>query len=489
MSDNKYYYVTVANLREKIYSKLYGKANKYDESNSTSTPHFVGDLYFDNELIKNKRFEHNYREGLLVGSVDFSLGERDRDFDSILSINNVHVIHESHAQSFDFGVFCGEELFENLRKASSNFLEIRIRFELGEWDTNDSDYYNSRCKIKVIEIHNPIFTEAYYEDKRVRHVENYLLTELCGGKTNNQIPTICKEIAQAFSSTTVFAKRNELYESIIPFVNGIRWNFDANKSDLRKRIESSEDADLRKLFWTDGDNFYDQLAKITNDKEKNDVLIEYNYFWKRVKAVDIFEKGYEWSGDQLTSIADDYLKIPFINSPTLNAILFDVLLYKDIADKASFLQYNGLITAEAILSVKTDEYVKSAVKVKNKSISQVFTITLVNSVIELLSIAFNGVLIWFFASILSGSNELAHYVLFGTLFSASFIVGNLNKGKTTEAIKENKEEEKFYLLRDMCNLHTQSEFMNSGLLKHLMYKLEERGVLFNSYLYEILKRC
>lgn len=489
MSDNKYYYVTVTNLREKIYSNFYGKANEYDESNSTSTPHFVGDLYFDNELIKNKRFEHNYREGLLVGSVDFSLGERDRDFDSILSINNVHVIHESHSQSFDFRVFCGEELFENLRKASSKFLEIRIRFELGEWDTNDSDYYNSRCKIKVIEIHNPIFTEAYYEDKRVRHVENYLLTELCGGKTNNQIPTICKEIAQAFSSTTVFAKRNELYESLIPFVNGIRLTFDANKSDLRKRIESSEDADLRKLFWTDGDNFYDQLAKITNDKEKNDVLIEYNYFWKRVKAVDIFEKGYEWSGDQLTSIADDYLKIPFINSPTLNAILFDGLLLKDIADRASFLQYNGLITAEAILSVKTVEYVKSAVKVKNKSISQVFTITLVNSVIELLSIAFNGVLIWFFASILSGNNELAHYVLFGTLFSASFIVGNLNKGKTTEAIKENKEEEKFYLLRDMCNLHTQSEFMNSGLLKHLMYKLEERGVLFNSYLYEILKRC
>jgi hypothetical protein len=77
--------------------------------------------------------------------------------------------------------------------------------------------------------------------------------------------------------------------------------------------------------------------------------------------------------------------------------------------------------------------------------------------------------------------------LFGTIFAADMIVTALNLSKTDAVKQDNLDEFNFYILRDMCALHKQAQFLNTKLLRHLMYKIEERGVQLNHYIYEILE--
>ena len=490
MGDNSIYYVTVTNLRESD-STFYisGDADKFGKINNVNTPCLNAEMYFDNEISKNEKANQNYKKGMLIGSIEFILGDRSEDFDSILYISKWHLRYGSE-ENVCLHVFCGEELFQNLRKAISDNLEIRLAFKIGEWEVRETeDCIDSvnRTKVLDVEIKNPIYTEEYYEVKRVRHVENHLLTEFCGGRSEGQIPAICKEISEAFSNSKIFSKREEIYELIIPIIDHIRFTPENNKSDLRKKIERSEDEDLRNLYWKVGDDFYKLLEKISEVEKKNQVLKEYNFFWEHIKAESIFEDGYKWNGEQLTVIAEDYLKIPYINSPTLNTILVDGILLKNIADKWKFLQFNGLISSEAILSIKSGYYNISFFN-KNKSAIQVIKANLIDSTAYFFGILITGLFIWFLASLLSGNNELAQYVVFGALFSAFFIVSAINKITTVEPIKENNEKLNFYLLRDMCNIHTQSKYMNADLLKTLMYDLEKRGVLFSNYIYDLLRR-
>ena len=54
MSNENVYYITIPTLRNNTTSTFYGKDNTYREKNWTST-YFDGDMYFDSELVKNKK--------------------------------------------------------------------------------------------------------------------------------------------------------------------------------------------------------------------------------------------------------------------------------------------------------------------------------------------------------------------------------------------------------------------------------------------------
>lgn len=487
MSDNEFHYVTVTNLHERTYTTYYGKGEGYSSSHSVSAPFFSGDMFFDSELVTNRKSKHNYREGMLIGRIGFSLGDSADDFQSFIHVTRTHLIHEHHIDEVSFSVSCHTKLFDDLRKASLINSAIRIGFKIGEW-TSDDDEFTSKCRIDNLVITNTKYDSEFFEDKKVRHIQNYLITELCGGQTYSQIPTICMELSKAFSSDFVFNKRKDLLSEIVQLINSIKWMFELEKSSLRKKIECSEDIDLSKLFSLYGDEFYEQLSKIEDTKDKNDILVEYNNFWKRVDALSMFTHGYKWNGSQFPSIADDYLKIPYINSPTLNSILVDGLICKDIADTASSFQYNKLMSPEAILSLSNGVYVKNQINVKNKTIFHATLMGLANSFGEFFSLVLVAIIIWGVTSLISGNNELAHYIIFSALLSSSIIVTAIGKSKSEEAIRNDIEQEKFYLLRNMCHLHKQSEFMNSSLIFQLMYKIEEKGVAFNHSIYDVLKR-
>ena len=54
MSNENVYYITIPTLRNNATSTFYGKDNTYKEKSWTST-YFDGDMYFDSELVKNKK--------------------------------------------------------------------------------------------------------------------------------------------------------------------------------------------------------------------------------------------------------------------------------------------------------------------------------------------------------------------------------------------------------------------------------------------------
>ena len=489
MSNENVYYITIPTLRNNTTSTFYGKENTYREKNWTST-YFDGDMYFDSELVKNKKKKASYSDGLLVGRVNFTLTDAHKDADARIQIFESHVINEDMMQLVELTIACTNDVFDGLNKASANKNEIRIRFNKSEWeDDSDGSGYVSKCKIAEIQILPPNTTVAsWFAERRIRHVENYLFTTLCGGDMDGQIPTICSEFAQSFANQSLFNKRKETIESITELISSVKWTLEIEKSKLRIEIEEDDDLELAKLFSLRGVEFDTQLEKITDAKKQSDIVLEYNTFWKSAEAVKMFNDGFNWCGDEFPMLAEEYLKIESINSPYLNEVLIDGLISKDIAATASHFQYNDKMSSEAILSVRNGVYNKSDLETKNKSFKEVIIMSGFKSLGWLIGNLVSGLFIWWITAFIASDNEMAHYILFGTIFAASLIVTALNQSKTTEAIQENKEEFNFYILRDMCALHKQAEYMDAKLLRHLMYKLEERGVQFNQHIYKLIDK-
>jgi len=488
MSDENVYYITIPSIRDNTSSTFYGKENRYSEVNSTHT-FFDGEMYFDNELVKNKKKKPSYRDGLLVGNVHFTLTAAHENADAIIQIYESHVINEDSMQFVDMTIACTEELFSALKQASADKSELRIKFYKDDWK-EDEERYVSHCRVADIEILPSTTIPQWFEERRIRHVENYLLSTLCGGRSDGQIPTICSQFAQAFVNPTLFKKRKEVVESIIELISSIKWMLELEKSKLRVEIEEDDDLELAKLFTLRGLEFDAQFQKITDEKKKRDLLTEYNSFWKRADAVAMFNDGFNWVGGEFPMLAEDYLKIESINSPYLNQILVDGLISRDIAELASHFQYNNKMSSAAILAVRNGVYNKSDLEIKDKSFVSILVTSLSKSIGWFIGNLISGLFIWWLTSIIASDNEMAHYILFGTIFAASLIVTALNQSKTIEAIKENREEFNFYILRDMCALHKQAEYMDAKLLRHLMYKLEERGVQLNHLIYKLIdKNC
>ncbi len=498
MSEENFNYITIPNIRERTTSTFYGKANNYGEENSEST-YFEGEMFFDSELIKNEKIKTNYRDGLLVGNVEIQI-RRDREesygYDSIINISETHLIYEHHIQNVNMIIECSSEAYECLKQASKNGNEVRVKFEVNEWEKRDSSYdyanYSTKCKVFKIEISSNKQSINWFKDRRIRHIENYLFTNLCGGWTEGQIPNICKEFAQAFADKAVFDNRKELLENIFEFIRSIKWTLEIKKSKLREEIEEGDDLDLFKLFSLNGNEFDVQFAKVA-EKDKSKILVEYNTIWERVDAEKMFKDGYAWNNEEFPSLADEYLKIQYVNSPTLNKILVDGLIKKDIANNADEMQYvTGQISSEAIFSITNGVYDVAKIKAKNKNIKELFFIFVTESIFGSIGLGVRGLFVWWITSLIAGNFEIGHYILFGTIFGADMIVTTLKLKTSDIANEENhvreREKNSFYILRDMCALHKQSEYMDANLLRHLMYKIEERGVQMNNYIYKILNR-
>ena len=341
----------------------------------------------------------------------------------------------------DFVVYCGVELFNALKlhQDSKESFEVRIEFEVGVWDEMDNYTYSAQCRMLNFDIRNTILSEDYYGYRRVRHVEKFLTNQCCDVDENSTIRAICKDFSEAFFEKSYFDKRNQFFESIIPLLRSIKH--------------------LHKL----------------------------NDFSKRISAATILKNGYyQTNTEYVINIVEEYLKIPKINSATLNSILVDRLLLADIFDKSSHMQVEGLLTVEAVFAVCDGDYFTSKKELINKSIWQHF----IDSFADILIGLIVGIMAWFIASMLSGSSELSQYFLFGAFFTSFYIAMHVKQSKSSSKSMDIQAQDCYLLLHDMCNVHKrcQAEYVNTDLLKYLMYKLEERGVMFNQHIYEIIKR-
>ena len=491
MSEENYFYVTIPLLSDATHSKFFVEENIEIYKNKTQiTKVFSGLIYFENPFVKNDKSIKNYMDGTLVGKIDVYQAENESSVRSYIQVD-ANNSYEDRFQNLSMQLICTSNLFESLEIATQNKSEIRIKFKINEWlDINEySDYFRGKCQTSSIEILAANSTnEDWLAQRHVREIKHYLLTEFCGRSEFGQFPTICKELSAAFSKLDIYNKRNVLIEPIRDLLENLKLYLEIEKSNLRIEIEEDDDLELAKLFSLRGIEFDTQFEKITDPKKRRELLSEYNTVWKRVDAIKMFNDGYAWNGQEFPMLAEEYLKIPYINSPTLNKILVDGLIARDIAETATHFQYSDKMSSDAILAVPKGEYVKSDLEVKNKSIKEILLLSGFKLVGVWIGMLISGLFIWWVTSLIASDNEMAHYILFGSIFSASLIIGSLNQRTTAQAIKENREEHNFYILRDMCALHKQAEHMDTKLLRHLMYKLEERGIQINNYIYEILKR-
>ena len=494
MSKDNTHYITIPNIWDCSTSTFWGKSSYSDLHNESTV--LRGEMFFDSELVKNEKIEKHYREGLLVGKVDFYLSDAEdiEDCHSWIAICESHVGYENFIQEVELVIGCTKEVFEELKRSSNNGKEVRVRFDTIEWEKEDSSYseYSSKCKVIEIEVTSIRKNVNWFEKCRVRHIENFLLTNLCGGWTEGQIPTICKEFANAFADKSLFDNHKEILIEVLALIRSIKWDLEIKKSKLREEIEENDDLEFSKLFNLSGKEFYLQFDKVA-EKDKGRILAEYNTFWRRFNAEEMFKESYAWdSHESFLSLAEEYLKIQSLNSPTLNKILIDGLLKREIASTVFNLQsLSKQISFQALLLIPIGVYEKTKIKSKDFNFKETLLIGATKSIFWWIGLGLRGLFVWWITSLIASNSEVGHYVLFGTIFAADMIVTTLNF-KTAELSEESNEYDReeycFYILRDMCALNKQSEYMDTKLLRHLLYKIEERGVQMNNYIYEILNR-
>jgi hypothetical protein len=459
----------------------------------SSSKKLIGDIYFDCELLKNNKIK-NHRGGRLVGHVVFYLGDSSTNYsNATIIVDELHANDDYSMQIFILEIYCSPLAFSNLKDSIENKNQITIQFNGVEWEQRIDLEHGLNDYISNISIYEILFLppnnkpEKYFEDIRVADIQNYLLEELCGCG-DGQIPIICKEFSQNFKNQSVFNNRNILLEDIFDIVDHIKY-YPSQKSELRVAIEEDDDSELSKLFELKGDKFDVQLDKIKDKEQKRELLSEYNTFLKRINSFQMCEEVHGRYGFGCDQVAHLYLGIPSIYSPFLNEILVNGLIGQDIFNTVNKFLYKDKMSLAAILYVSTEEpYNKTLVNNKNKTFLSIIGIGFVGLLDKFLHIGLRGVFIWFITLLLANDNVLAHYILFGTIFAADMIVTALNLSKTDAVKQDNLDEFNFYILRDMCALHKQAFFLNTKLLRHLMYKIEERGVQLNHYIYEILER-
>lgn len=95
---------------------------------------------------------------------------------------------------------------------------------------------------------------------------------------------------------------------------------------------------------------------------------------------------------------------------------------------------------------------------------------------------------WLVSEFLAGSEGLAKWILFSAITAARWVVMAVKGGNVEEEKKDAKGETNLRMLWDMGIAHERAPAMNVGLLRHLLYRLEERGAAFNPAIYAILDK-
>lgn len=436
-NDEKLVRVTVLKLRPENSETYHLEASLLDR-HSYINKGFSGVMYgyFSDISFGASKFTPIKR----IGYARFSLKDRLKEKEEPIEHNallgtvstNYGIGIESH---FRLVIACNEELMVAIENAYKNEKVVTVLMVLGEWEKSEyTEEWINFANVDHIDIDEitPLKLEEYKAQMKYE-IKSHLSKESCGDIHDGQIYTICEEFSEAFSNEEIYQKKEEIIPEIERLISSLKWTLQIEKSEIRRQIEEDDDLELCKLFNLTGEEFLIQAEKLKNKKEYRKIWHEYNTLHKRIKATKIFTDGYPFNNYEFSLLAEEYLKIKGINSPTLNEILIEGLILTDIANTAWELKGKGLISSEAILSIEQGYYVFESKKL--------------NSIVKA------------FSSGLRVMDQL----------------GSI-------------EEFNFNLLKDMCFLHSRSEHMNKELLLHLLYRIEERGVAMNPYIYKILER-
>lgn len=215
----------------------------------------------------------------------------------------------------------------------------------------------------------------------------------------------------------------------------------------------------------------------SSSKEK----IEFDTVWRYFSIVSIVSsgednqyapnaQGFEPKTEEIETIASYILQCKYSNSPTLEKLILDGLIY---TETIAFAQ--NVYSDEELLGAK----LQSKIKGTSNSSSKFWKRQIKNLLKEGAGIAVTFVI----ASFLTGSNETAAWIITSIYTATRWITTAMNLEKTSEFIQHN-------LLSKMVQIHHyfSKSLVNPELLRNQLYKVESLGASFSPYVYEILDK-
>lgn len=241
-------------------------------------------------------------------------------------------------------------------------------------------------------------------------------------------------------------------------------------------------------------------AKTVTDVEPEKVLKAYGTVWAHTRALselkpetasksrqDLLLNVYK---DGVEYVAQIYLDANDFISPLLEWAIVDALVFDRVTEFASACAFTGNLPntsagqlAEGPLLPGTGAFQMGAklpswLSVFGGGIAQ----TTGKLVAELVALGVT----WGIADWITGGDGSAKWTLFTGVSAARWVRGAI-KSRSSEGT-DAKGATNLQMLWDMGIAHERVPTMNVGLLRHLFYRLEERGAAFNPVVYSILDK-
>lgn len=243
-----------------------------------------------------------------------------------------------------------------------------------------------------------------------------------------------------------------------------------------------------------------EAAKAVTEIKPENVIKAYGTVWAHTRALSELkpESASKSRQDLLLRIRKDgveyiaqlYLRADDFVSPLLEWAIVDALVFDRVTEFASFCASTGNLPdvpagqlLEGPLLPGTGTFQMGAklpswLSVFGGGIAQVVG----KLVAELIALGVT----WGIADWITSGDDPAKWTLFTGITAARWVCGALRSRNSDGA--DAKGTTNLQMLWDMGIAHERVPAMNLGLLRHLLYRLEERGAAFNPAVYSILDK-
>jgi len=380
-----------------------------------------------------------------------------------------------------------DDIFLSLIDAEQKQQQVEFVFKI---ENSRSDALQEFDECELVEINSHSSNNRYdswFSNKLVKQVERILRHEFCGDQASGQVPLICSEMAKTFNTEEIFDCRHDLLPKIFELLTSIRDAFEGEAGRPQVIVQTEGDAKSKNLFELSGTTFKQSLLALSDKKTQRESLEHYNRLAKKLDIVAALRDGPKVPTWALEGVAESYIETRIVKSRFLESLLIERLLVADLVDVASEFIRSHNMPPEVIENLGSRYYNKELLETSGKSILRTIRHFAGKSIWKLAAFLIGGLITWWWTSLIAGDNEIGHYILFGTIFSAGLIVRGVGQ-RDPDAVAHAREELNYYVLRDIHLLILRVPDMNVDLIKSLMLRLEARGVRFNPHVYELLSR-
>jgi hypothetical protein len=470
------------------------------------TKYFDDELRNDSDVVKllgngifyipfNKENNDYDRNGVSTAKVSFH--QKINDDKELLSENNTekwnllitsYKPYYSKLEQLTIDVICEKSLYEKIERFAENNNQIEISFNVIKWKNFDeSEVENTfdiaKCKIEDFQISSiPNSNKLSFIDYEIIDIENYLIRKNCVN-SSGQIADICKEFAQSFRKVPAHIDKSRLIGEIESLIYNYRSTFHDYKNEKDKLHLASllEKYGFELTAYSKSDEL--DFEKITEKKDRYEAIRIFNSLWNKKNVEDIFKNGYIFNSSDAVYIADEYIGLKYVYSITCERIIFDVLISCYIEEYSNSAQYSNNISSDALASITYGSY-KPKLESKNS-----FVEFIVTSISHVFGRIISGLISWWISGLIAGNNETAHIILFGTMFAADTVLMGIyqnHKIKSEKNTASTIEEHYFNIIKNMCNLHYYSHYMDVKLMRHMLNKLSASNVKFQHQVFQLI---